>query len=912
MTIRIFFIAIFFTFIFNSYGQNSDKISISFKGDTLKEVLLKLEKVTNKKFYFNEDWFDKNQIYTKNYMDADLSEILLDVLQKAGINYTILKDKVIITNKNILQKGLSKNYFNQKKDEKKNEIPIFLKEKIDKNNDVIVIGRLHAKSQKKYYQLKGKVTRVSNNQRLKNAKVYLKGENYSTRTDANGNFILNVPYGYHILTVSKGNFKTFSQKLIVFSDGTYNVKLFDVSEQLKAVVVTGKIHNNIKSVKLGVTKIKAVTAKVVPVVFGERDILKIATTLPGVKTAGEGTLGYNVRGGKVDQNLILLDNATIYNPSHFFGVFSAINPFSTASADIYKGSLPVEYGGRLSSIIDIKTKTVSKNKFKGEGNLGLVTSNLMVEVPIKKDKTAVLAGFRTTYSNIVLKQIKNDAIYKSEVSFLDGIVRFNSDINKNNTINSTLYYSKDKYSISSDTLNQYENKLFSLEWKHQFNKNNKMNLQFNNTIYDFNITNEGIYHNNYNIYFGIAENEFKLKLNKILGKKHTFTYGINSKLYRINPGEIKPLGTESTILARKIPNEKGLESGVFISDKYDVSKKLSIDLGFRYSFYMNLGEADVNIYPENVTHSEENIIDVKHYNNNQIVKSYGYPELRFSARYAFTPDLSIKTSISNSSQFIHLLSSNTTATPIDTWKLSGPYIKPQKSVLASFGVFKNLNDNMYEISLETYYKKMYDILEYKIGAELLLNENIENEILQAEGKSYGVEFLIKKNKGRFNGWLSYSYSRALVKVFASSFVDLVNNGDYFPANYDKPHDLSLIMNYKLTKRYSFSCNFVYQTGRPITYPIGRYDYSGAEHVLYSERNAFRIPDYYRLDLGVNIEGNHKIKKLAHSFWNISVYNVLGRHNPFSIFFVNEAGNIQAYQTSIFAVPIPSISYNFKF
>jgi len=623
-------------------------------------------------------------------------------------------------------------------------------------------------------------------------------------------------------------------------------------------------------------------------------------------------LGYNVRGGKVDQNLILLDNATIYNPSHFFGVFSAINPFSTASADIYKGSLPAEYGGRLSSIIDIKTKTVSKNKFKGEGNLGLVTSNLMVEVPIKKDKTAVLAGFRTTYSNMVLKQIKNDAIKKSEVSFLDGIVRFDSDINKNNTINSTLYYSKDKYSISSDTLNQYENKLFSLEWKHQFNKNNKMDLQFNNTIYDFNITNEGIYHNNYNIYFGIAENEFKLKLSKILNKKHTFTYGVNSKLYRINPGEIKPLGTESTILSRKIANEKGLESGVFISDKYDVSKKLSIDLGFRYSFYMNLGEADVNIYPENTTHSEENIIDVKHYNNNQIVKSYGYPELRFSARYAFTPDLSIKTSISNSSQFIHLLSSNTTATPIDTWKLSGPYIKPQKSVLASFGVFKNLNDNMYEISLETYYKKMYDILEYKIGAELLLNENIENEILQAEGKSYGVEFLIKKNKGRFNGWLSYSYSRALVKVFATSFVDLVNNGDYFPANYDKPHDLSLIMNYKLTKRYSFSCNFVYQTGRPITYPIGRYDYAGVEHVLYSERNAFRIPDYYRLDLGVNIEGNHKIKKLAHSFWNISVYNVLGRHNPFSIFFVNEDGNIQAYQTSIFAVPIPSISYNFKF
>ena len=286
--------------------------------------------------------------------------------------------------------------------------------------------------------------------------------------------------------------------------------------------------------------------------------------------------------------------------------------------------------------------------------------------------------------------------------------------------------------------------------------------------------------------------------------------------------------------------------------------------------------------------------------------------MRISARYAFNNNTSVKASYNNTIQYVHLLSSNTTASPIDTWKLSNLNIKPQKSEQASIGFFKNLKNKEYEVSLEAYYKTMQDVLEYRIGAELLLSDNVEIEALPGVGKSYGVEFLVKKNIGKFNGWLSYSYSRSFVKVDGELLVDQINNGDFYPANYDKPHDFSLIMNYKLTKRYSFSMNFVYQTGRPITYPIGLYQYAGSEQVLYSDRNKFRIADYYRLDLGVNIEGNHKIKKLAHNFWNVSVYNVLGRKNPYSIYFINENGKIQGYKSSIFGAPIPTISYNFKF
>ncbi|MCB0455753.1 MAG: TonB-dependent receptor, partial [Aequorivita sp.] len=419
---------------------------------------------------------------------------------------------------------------------------------------------------------------------------------------------------------------------------------------------------------------------------------------------------------------------------------------------------------------------------------------------------------------------------------------------------------------------------------------------------------------NENFDFGYELNEYQAKLNfnYKLSNKHKLSYGLSSKLYTIDPGNIEPIGAISDVKAKKIDRERGLESAVYLADLFEVTDKLLLDLGLRYSFYSALGPATQNVYEDGVPKSESSIVEVKEFGKNESIKTYGGPEYRISARYLLGNDFSVKAGFNRTIQYLHLLSTNTTQSPTDIWKLSDLNIAPQRANQYSLGFFKNLSGKDVEFSIEGYYKTMQDLLDYKIGAQLILNDDLETDLLQGEGRAYGVEFLVKKNSGRFNGYVGYSYSRSEVKLDSQLMQERVNNGEFFPANYDKPHDFSVVANYKLTKRFSFSGNFTYQTGRPITYPIGRYVIAGEEQVLYSDRNQFRIPDYYRLDLGVNIEGNHKLKKLAHSFINISVYNVLGRNNPYSVFFVTEEGQIKAYQTSIFSVPVPTITYNFKF
>ena len=418
-------------------------------------------------------------------------------------------------------------------------------------------------------------------------------------------------------------------------------------------------------------------------------------------------------------------------------------------------------------------------------------------------------------------------------------------------------------------------------------------------------------YDSFNLGFSMNESQIKL-LNKYnLSNKHKLKYGVSSKIYKVSPGSIAPSDEQSSIVPLTIDKEKAIESAVFFSDKYSINERLQVNFGLRYSFYSLLGPSTQKIYDASLPMIEESVIGTRYYENNKLIKKYFNPEVRIAARYLINSDLSLKMGYDRTIQYTHMLSGNTTASPVDTWKLSNINIKPQKSDQFSIGVFQQFENNKYELSLESYYKKMDGILDFRIGAETILNKDIETVLLRGKGKAYGIEFLLKK-EGDFSGWFGYSYSKSLMKFDSEHRINQVNKGQYFPSNYDKPHDFSLIGNYKLTHRYSFSMNVIYQTGRPITYPVGKYEFAGVEHVLYSDRNKFRIPDYYRLDLGINIEGSHKIKKLSHSFWSFSVYNVLGRNNPYSVFFINKEGDIHAYKTSIFAVPVPTITYNIKF
>jgi len=915
---KLLFATLSLSFYFTLAQNIKEKTSLTFDNLTKNEIIELVEKTTSYHFYYIENWLDKT-LYSGEYKNASIDSILNELFIDTNLNYYIADGhKIILTENNTIHDSLPDDFFKKTEEvvhEQKQFTPVFYQK--NETNKVaklktIKIGKESKNNSKKFYTLSGIIKNKTSNTPINNLIILVKNKNINTTTNQNGYYSLKIPSGENIVEVRKLGIENVTQKLIIYNDGSLNFDLSEDNELLNEVVLNASIEKNIQEATTGVTKIDVEKSKTIPLVLGERDILKVATTLPGITTAGEGASGYNVRGGKTDQNLILLDDATIYNPSHFFGIFSALNPYTTGTAEIYKGHIPAEYGGRLSSVFDIKTKDANVKKFSGEGAIGPVTSNLTLEAPIIKDKAAIIAGGRATYSDWILKSLDEESLKNSKASFYDVIMKYNHKINDNNTLKTTAYYSKDKFKITSDSLFSYSNRLFSLKWDHKFNDRNKGSLIIANSEYKFNIKYDSPNNNGFNSGYNVNETELKLKMKYSYKKRHKFNYGISSKLYGINPGKKEALNASSTITPFEIPKEKALESALFISDNLKINKKLQVNAGIRYSLFAALGEGSQRRYEPNGPKNETTVIDTLNFSKNEIIKTYGGPEIRVGTRYTITPSFSTKVSFNSTYQYSHTLSNNTTSSPTDTWRLSNLNIKPQQANQFSLGFYKNLNENTYELSIEGYYKKLKNVLDYKLGGDLYLNKNIETEVIQGDGKTYGIELLVKKTKGKLNGWIAYTYSRSLFRLNGQALEERVNNGEYFPSNYDKPHDLSLVSNYKLTERYSLSANFSYQTGRPITYPLGEYTYNGVQYTHYSDRNEFRIPDYYRLDIGVNIEGNHKTKKLAHSFWNISIYNVLGRKNPYSIYFVTKNGETKAYQSSIFSMPIPTITYNFKF
>jgi outer membrane receptor protein involved in Fe transport len=903
-------------------GQEKErKVSLEIQNKSTIEILSEIEQRTTFKFYYAEQWLDSTAL-NKSYRNESVETILTDLFQDTEINFFVTwDDRIILTRNNSIYGELPEGFFavpgqmemEAEPQENVSAGPILLgrqKEGPDKILETIRIGRERKTNRRGRFTLSGHITNTSTGEPIANLAIVVRKLNIGSVTDNTGFYEIELPSGLNVVETSSMGVESSRRNVIIYDDGRLDFSLEENFEQLDEVVVAADATRNVEDTSTGNTRIGSEASKNIPLVLGERDVLKIATTLPGVTTAGEGSSGFNVRGGKTDQNLILLDNAVIYNPTHFFGFFQAFNPFAINDLNIYKGSIPAEFGGRLSSVFDISSKDASNTKFKGEVSVGPVTTNAVVEIPLAQEKAGLMVGARGAYSDWILRALDEENLNNSQASFYDFIAKYNHKINDNNELRATGYYSRDIFSITSDSLFDYSNRLFSLQWNRKLSEKSSGTLMLNNSQYKFNIDFDGSTNRNFEQGFQIDETEMKLQFKYLLNESHTIDYGISGKLYSVLPGEIAPKGSNDIILPLAVPEERALESALFVSDNYKVNEKLQLDLGLRYSFYAALGPSTQRIYQEGAPRTDANVAGSETFDNNEIFETYGGPEARISARYLLNDSLSIKASFNNTYQFIHTLSNNTTVSPVDTWKLSDRNIEPQQANQFSLGIYKNIKD--YELSLEGFYKRQNNIIDFKTGAQLFLNENIETEVLQGKGKAYGVELLIRKNRGKLNGWLGYTYSRSFFQLDSEFPQERVNDGEFFPSNFDKPHDVSLVLNYKLTRRFSFSGNFVYQTGRPVTFPVGNYEFNGNEFVLYSERNQFRIPDFYRLDIGINIEGNHKIKKFAHSFWTISVYNVLGRNNPYSVFFVSQDGEIEALQSSIFTIPIPSITYNFRF
>lgn len=900
------------------------RISVSFTKVDVLQALITIEERTEYQFYYLEEWLEGIKV-SGSYEGMQVSLILDDLFKDTVLNFYISEDnKIFLLQNNQVRDTLPHDFIGKKEqfeedgqgyEDLEDVGPLFIINEdsgVSRGLPVVRIGKENRNNRQRTFKLTGKVTNLRNGQPIPYLAILVEGRDIGTSTNSNGNYSLDLPVGENIIKTQGLGIQDSRTKVILYNNGVYNLDLTESVEALDEVVVQGNLNRNVETALTGVTLIEVEKIKNIPLVLGESDILKVAVALPGITTAGEGAAGYNVRGGRTDQNLILLDNGVIYNPSHFFGIFSAINPFTTGTAEIYKGNIPAEFGGRLSSVFDITTKDGNTQKFAGQASIGPVTSNVVLETPIVKDKSALIVGGRATYSDWILRSLDDEQLNNSAASFFDVVAKYNHTIDDKNEIKATGYFSRDEFSITSDSIFDYSNRLVSLKWDHKFSEKTAASVVLSNSEYKFGIEFDGESNDDFDLGYKNHETEVKLKMKYLHSDKHKFDFGISSKLYVVNPGDIVPLGSDSEVTPLVIPEERGLESALFVSDSYEVNDKLLIDVGLRYSHYVALGASEQRIYQENGPRNNATLVETRAFDENEVIETYGGPEARFSARYFIAPDFSVKASFNNAYQYIHTLSNNTTVSPTDTWKLSDLNIEPQEAYQASLGFYKNFEGNTYELSLEGYYKKQKNLLDYKVGAQLLLNEAIETEVIQGDGKAYGVEFLLKKNEGRLNGWIGYTYSRSFVQLDSDFQEERVNNGEYFASNFDKPHDISVIANYKFTKRFSASANFVYQTGRPVTFPIGSFSFNNSEYVFYSDRNKFRIPDYYRLDLSFNVEGNHKIKKFAHSFWSFSIYNVLGRNNPYSVFFVTENGDIKAYQSSIFSIPVPTLTYNFKF
>lgn len=744
------------------------------------------------------------------------------------------------------------------------------------------------------------------------AAIFIESPSIGASTDALGFYTLTIPRGRQLLKVKSFGMRETQRQVILYSDGKLDIEMRESVIALKEVSVKAGMDKNVVGTQMGTVKLTIKNLKQVPTVFGETDLLRTVLTLPGIKSVGENSTGLNVRGGSTDQNLIQYNDAVIYNPSHLFGFFSAFNPDVLKDVELYKSTIPAKFGGRLASVLDINSRDGNKKKFSASGGIGLVTGRLTLEGPLIKDKTSFLLGGRSTYSNWLIKTLDNENYNKSSASFYDVNLHVSHEINEKNSLFLTGYVSDDRFRLYGDTLYTYQNQLASLKWKHTFNAKLYGVLTASHSKYQYSMGAAGLPLNSFDLKFDINQSNFKADLSYVLNPKHTLDFGLSTIYYKLHPGSFQPKGPESLIMPDELEPEQATESALYIEDKFEVSPRLAITAGIRYSFYQYLGPRNVNTYVPGYPIDYIYQDGVREYGAGKKIKNYGGPEYRASVRYSIFDNLSLKVSYNTLRQYIHLLTNTMTISPTDIWKLSDTYIKPQIGDQISVGLYRNFRGNKVEVSLEGYYKNIQNFLDYKGGDSLIMNHNIEAAVLNTKAKAYGVEFMIKKMTGKLNGWVGYTYARTLLRAVDRESLDAPNDGNYYPSNYDKPHDFTLISNYRFSHRFSLSFNFTYSTGRPYTPPIGKYLIDGSQRVYYADRNQFRIPDYYRTDVAMNIEGNHRIKKLAHSSWTLAVYNVLGRKNPTSVYFQTIGGKVSGYQLSIFGQPIPTITYNFRF
>ena len=773
------------------------------------------------------------------------------------------------------------------------------------------------------YTLSGIVRDSASRQPLGRAAIVLDYEKRAkgTYTDAQGHFSIGVPSGQHVVVVRQLGYVPYRTTIYLRENRTLDVNLPSVASQLEEVVVTSKGYDrNIRQPLLGVSQINIATLKKMPAALGEVDILRSLQMLPGVTSVGEAANGLNIRGGTTDQNLILLDDTPIFNPTHMFGLFSVFPPDAVSGLDLYKGNVPARYGGRAASVLDISLRNPDLNQFKLSGGVSLVANRLTIESPIIKGKLALLVSARGAFNDFLLRAV-SPRFDNIRAKFGDGTAKLFWRVNDRNTVTAMGYYSQDLFQTnllgSLSNINavatQYEQQTANgmVRWFHEFTP--KLNVQTTVLVAQYVpkiLSIEDSTNNKVVLKQSLLQRQIKSNLNYQLANQK-IELGISGTHYRLNPGELIP-GNSPAVNYQKTPIENALELAIHVEDEISVSDRLAVSAGLRYSHFLNLGPSVVRRYAGE-TMDATTIMDSIRYGAGQVTKQYGGFEPRLSLRYALTPNSSIKLGYNLMRQYLQAITNTTTPLPTARWKTADAHIQPQVSQLWSVGYFQNFKNNIFELSAEVYWRSTQHILDYKPGADFLLQPYPETQLLSGRSKAYGLELMVAKKKGELTGWVNYTYSRTLNRVNeGANFKQQINGGNWYSANYDRPHNVNISLNINQGKHHSFSFNFSYSTGRPYTAPEGFIRYQGRTYPYYDARNQYRLPDYHRLDFAWNIYNPSLKNRRWQGHWTFTVYNLYGRKNAYSIFYRTEGQATNPYKLSIFGAPIPSLTYNFEF
>ena len=897
-------ICLYFLFILplNSFSQGITDVRITgdFRNESMISFFNLLEDQYHIKSFYKEAWLERFTINV-TLSDVPLEKALNMVLDDHNLSFEIFQDYAILI-------------FPERR--------TGLRSKAEDTDQLLVIGDPINSGKYKTATLTGRIIDGKTGESLPEAVIYNPKLAKGTTTDSKGNFQLEMPTGDHQLRISFVGFQESDRKIELIESGSADFELFEEVHDLEEITVVAEDANASKT-QMSMVQINSKALKNVPMVMGERDVIKSIALMPGIQVTGELASGFNVRGGNTDQNLVMLDGSPVFNTSHLFGFLSIINPDVVDNLRVYKGGLSARYGERVSSIMEIDMKEGNDKNIKVYGGLGIINSRLTLEGPLTKNKKLrLLAAGRLSYTDWILKEFPDADVSNSVSNFHDYCMNLSYRFSQGNWIKLMGYISDDEFSTSSKSINAYGNKLFNLEVNNQFAEqiSGKLNLSFSQ--YKFRLTDLSFGNRSEAYYLDnqIRYNSLKYDLSWYPHFRHQIHTGINGILYTNEQGTISPYDIENTVVsADKIDTEKAFEGAIYFDDEFNVASNINLRLGLRYSGFANFGPQTVYLYEPGKPKSGGSVVDSLRFENGELIKYYGGLEPRLALSYEAPDGYFLKASYQRTRQYINQISNNAVISPAETWKTADYHLAPLICDQIALGADNNQLVDGYNLSAEVYYKSLKNLIEYKNGAQIILNKHLETALVPAKGYSYGVEIAINKNKGRLTGWLNYVYSRTMRKTNADFETEQINRGKFFPSVYDKPHDFKALATYHVSRRWRVSGNFVFASGRPITLPELTYQYLDETLVHYSDRNKYRMPPYHRFDLAVTFDENLRNKRMWKGSWTFSIYNLYGRKNPYSVYYrkatPDESTNFRSYalfQLSVIGVPVPTLTYNFTF